>query len=121
MDKMVIHGGKRLVGEVTNSGAKNAALPIMAAALLTAGCNILHGVPDLADIKTISQLLASIGVKVERGEVVEVDATTICSVEASYDLVRTMRASILVLGPLVARMGEARVSLPEGVPLVLAQ
>lgn len=114
MDKMVIQGGKRLVGEVTNSGAKNASLPIMAATLLTRGCNIIHGVPDLADIRTISQLLGSMGVKVEHNEIVRIDATDISSVEASYDLVRTMRASILVLGPLVARMGEARVSLPGG-------
>lgn len=111
---MVIHGGKPLRGEVKVSGAKNASLPIMAAALLTRGWNAYFNIPDLADIRTISLLLESMGVKVERGDCVRVNAENISSVEASYDLVRTMRASILVLGPLVARMGEARVSLPGG-------
>ncbi|MCX7982896.1 MAG: UDP-N-acetylglucosamine 1-carboxyvinyltransferase [Syntrophales bacterium] len=114
MDKMVITGGKPLKGEVKVSGAKNASLPIMAASLLTRGWNTFYNIPDLADIKTISLLLTSLGVKVERGNMVRVNAENISSVEAAYDLVRTMRASILVLGPLVARMGEARVSLPGG-------
>ncbi|HPO36024.1 MAG TPA: UDP-N-acetylglucosamine 1-carboxyvinyltransferase [Syntrophales bacterium] len=114
MDKIVITGGKRLQGEVKVSGAKNASLPVMAASLLTRGWNTFHNIPDLADIKTISRLLANMGVKVERGDVVRVNADNITSVQASYDLVRTMRASILVLGPLVARLGEARVSLPGG-------
>ncbi|HOJ52394.1 MAG TPA: UDP-N-acetylglucosamine 1-carboxyvinyltransferase [Syntrophales bacterium] len=114
MDKIVIVGGRRLQGEVKVSGAKNASLPVMAASLLTRGWNTFHNIPDLADIKTISRLLANMGVKVERGDVVRVNADNITSVQASYDLVRTMRASILVLGPLVARLGEARVSLPGG-------
>ena len=114
MDKMIIRGGKRLCGDVENSGAKNAALPILAAALLTEGEKPFYNVPDLVDIRTIKKLLASFGVRVEGSWEVRVNAAAISSVEASYDLVRTMRASILVLGPLVARMGEARVSLPGG-------
>jgi len=114
MDKMVIRGGKRLFGEIRNSGAKNAALPILAASLLTKGWNTFENVPDLVDIRTIQRLLNSFGVKTEGKQSIRVNATDITSVEASYDLVRTMRASILVLGPLVARTGEARVSLPGG-------
>ncbi len=114
MDKIVIEGGRRLEGEVRISGAKNAALPILVSALLTEGENTFHNVPDLVDIKTIKKLLASFGARMTGGETVRIDATQIGSCEASYDLVRTMRASILVLGPLVARLGEARVSLPGG-------
>ena len=114
MDKMIIRGGKRLCGEIRNSGAKNAALPILTAALLTKGWNSFENVPDLVDIRTVKKLLNSFGVKTEGEKTVGVNADDITSVEASYDLVRTMRASILVLGPLVARMGEARVSLPGG-------
>ena len=115
MDKMIIRGGKRLCGEVVNSGAKNAALPILTSALLTDGWNTFHNVPDLVDIQTIKKLLGSFGTKIEGdGRTVRLNAGALESVEASYDLVRTMRASILVLGPLVARMGEARVSLPGG-------
>ncbi|MDQ5984673.1 MAG: UDP-N-acetylglucosamine 1-carboxyvinyltransferase [Syntrophus sp. SKADARSKE-3] len=115
MDKMIIRGGNRLSGEVRNSGAKNAALPILTAALLTKGWNTFDNVPDLVDIQTIKKLLNSFGVLIEGDkQVVRLNADAITSVEASYDLVRTMRASILVLGPLVARMGEARVSLPGG-------
>ena len=116
MDKMVIRGGRRLQGEIANSGAKNAALPVLTAAILTEGWNSFANVPDLVDIRTIRKLLGSFGVKVEeqdRGQV-RINADTITSVVASYDLVRTMRASILVLGPLLARTGEARVSLPGG-------
>ena len=114
MDKIVIVGGKRLVGEVRISGAKNAALPILASSLLVEGWNTFHNIPDLMDIKTIKKLLKSLGVEMEGEEILRINAGGITSCEASYDLVRTMRASILVLGPLVARAGEARVSLPGG-------
>jgi UDP-N-acetylglucosamine 1-carboxyvinyltransferase len=114
MDKMVIEGGKRLQGEVRVSGAKNAALPILVSSLLVDGWNAFDNIPDLLDIKTVKKLLTSLGVKIEGESEVRINAGTITNCEASYDLVRTMRASILVLGPLVARMGEARVSLPGG-------
>jgi UDP-N-acetylglucosamine 1-carboxyvinyltransferase len=114
MDKMVIVGGKRLAGEVRISGAKNAALPILASALLVKGWNTFYNIPDLLDIKTIKKLLKSLGVEMEGEETLRINAGGITNCEAAYDLVRTMRASILVLGPLVARMGEARVSLPGG-------
>jgi UDP-N-acetylglucosamine 1-carboxyvinyltransferase len=114
MDKIVIAGGRRLQGDVRISGAKNAALPVLVSSLLVDGWNTFHNIPDLMDIKTIKKLLGSLGVKVEGEETVRIHAGGIANCEASYDLVRTMRASILVLGPLVARMGEARVSLPGG-------
>jgi len=114
MDKMVIVGGKRLAGEVRISGAKNAALPILASSLLVDGWNTFHNIPDLMDIKTIKKLLKSLGVEMEGEQTLRINAGRITHCEASYDLVRTMRASILVLGPLVARQGEARVSLPGG-------
>jgi len=97
MDKMVIVGGKPLEGEVLISGAKNAALPILASALLVEGWNTFHNIPDLLDIKTIKKLLQSLGVRMEGDETLRIDASRITSCEASYDLVRTMRASILVL------------------------
>ncbi|MBM4313228.1 MAG: UDP-N-acetylglucosamine 1-carboxyvinyltransferase [Deltaproteobacteria bacterium] len=114
MDKIEIVGGKKLEGEVRISGAKNAALPILASSLLVDGWNTFHNIPDLMDIKTIKKLLKSLGVEMEGGETLRINAGGITHCEASYDLVRTMRASILVLGPLVARRGEARVSLPGG-------
>ena len=115
MDKIVIHGGNRLKGDVQVSGAKNAALPILFATLLAPGKHRLENVPALRDIETTAKLLSIVGAKVTRdGDVFEVDATDIRSDEAPYDLVRTMRASVLVLGPLVARIGHARVSLPGG-------
>ncbi len=114
MDKIEIVGGKKLEGEIQVSGAKNAALPILASALLVKGANIFHNIPDLMDIKTIKKLLKSLGVEMEGDETLRINADGITNCEAAYDLVRTMRASILVLGPLVARMGEARVSLPGG-------
>lgn len=114
MDKMIIEGGRPLSGEVQISGAKNAALPIMCSALLTEGWNTFHNIPDLVDIRTVKKLLVSFGVAIEGEETVRVNADNLTHCEASYDLVRTMRASILVLGPLVARMGVARVSLPGG-------
>ncbi|MEW6334543.1 MAG: UDP-N-acetylglucosamine 1-carboxyvinyltransferase, partial [Thermodesulfobacteriota bacterium] len=114
MDKIVIAGGRKLHGEVRISGAKNAALPILASSLLVDGWNTYRNVPDLMDVKTIKKLLGSLGVQMEGEETLRVNAGEINRCEASYDLVRTMRASILVLGPLVARQGEARVSLPGG-------
>lgn len=114
MDKIVIEGGRRLQGDVRISGAKNAALPVLVSSLLVDGWNTFHNIPDLLDIKTVRKLLGSLGVKIEGEGTVRINAGGITSCEASYDLVRTMRASILVLGPLVARMGEARVSLPGG-------
>ena len=115
MDKLRIEGGTRLSGEVDISGAKNAALPILCAALLTRDPLVLHNVPRLNDIDTLLRLLGSMGVKSERdGDVVTLDASEISEAVAPYEMVKTMRASILVLGPLVARCGEARVSLPGG-------
>jgi UDP-N-acetylglucosamine 1-carboxyvinyltransferase len=114
MDKIVIHGGRRLEGEIRISGAKNAALPLLTASLLVDGWNVFHNIPDLQDIKTILQLLAGFGVKTEGGRTLRIDAGSLANCEAPYDLVRKMRASVLVLGPLVARIGEARVSLPGG-------
>ncbi len=119
MDKFVVRGGNPLLGTVRISGAKNAALPAMAAALLTEEPVILENVPQVRDIETERKLLAAMGAEVELGYGRAQHRTTICcrdlsSPEASYDLVKTMRASTLVLGPLVARMGTARVSLPGG-------
>jgi UDP-N-acetylglucosamine 1-carboxyvinyltransferase len=114
VDKIVIEGGKPLHGDVQISGAKNAALPIMAAALLTEGTNTFHNIPDLVDIKTIKKLLRNMGAEIDGNEVCQINADKITDCDAPYDLVKTMRASILVLGPLVARMGVARVSLPGG-------
>jgi len=114
VDKIVIKGGNFLYGDVQISGAKNAALPILASALLTSGENTFHNIPDLVDIKTIKKLLKSMGVQIDGAETCKVSAEKITSCDAPYDLVKTMRASILVLGPLVARMGIARVSLPGG-------
>jgi len=115
LDKIVINGGKRLAGEVKISGAKNAALPILASALLTEGWNEFHNIPNLVDIKTIGKLLKNLGVEIKGDPPdLQVNAGGINNCEAPYDLVKTMRASVLVLGPLVARMGQARVSLPGG-------
>jgi len=96
------------------SGAKNAALPVIVSSLLTDGWNTFHNVPDLADVKTIKRLLAGFGAEIEGDETLRINAGEITSCEAPYNLVRTMRASILVLGPLIARIGRARVSLPGG-------
>ncbi|MDD5723551.1 MAG: UDP-N-acetylglucosamine 1-carboxyvinyltransferase [Syntrophales bacterium] len=114
MDKIVMQGGRRLHGDVRISGAKNAALPVLVSSLLTDGWNTFHNVPDLADVRTIKRLLTGFGAEVEGCETLRINAGKITSHEAPYDLVRTMRASILVLGPLVARTGRARVSLPGG-------
>jgi UDP-N-acetylglucosamine 1-carboxyvinyltransferase len=115
MDKLKITGGTALKGEVTISGAKNAALPILAAALLTEGRVELSNVPLLNDVKTMRKLLTQMGVSVDaQGERVSLRADKVDHFEASYELVKTMRASILVLGPMLARFGQARVSLPGG-------
>lgn len=116
MDKLEIRGGMPLNGEVTVSGAKNAALPILCACLLTAEPVVLHNVPRLKDITTTLRLLEGMGARARRLDdgSVEICAENIDNLEAPYDLVKTMRASILVLGPLVARYGQARVSLPGG-------
>lgn len=116
MDKFLIEGGASLHGDVQIAGAKNAALPILAASLLTAEPLHLNNIPHLQDLATMHALLAQMGVKLTSGEHgdVHVDARAVHSCFAPYDLVKTMRASILVLGPLLARFGEADVSLPGG-------
>src|SRR5579872_6499787 len=119
MDKLVIRGGNPLLGTIRVSGAKNAALPAMAAALLTEEPVVLENIPQVRDIETTRKLLAAMGAEVELGYGRAHHRTTLCcrtlaSPEASYELVKTMRASTLVLGPLVARCGRARVSLPGG-------
>jgi len=114
MDKIVIEGGQRLRGEVRVSGAKNAALPILCSAILASGRCTFHNVPVLNDVRTMGRLLARLGAKVEGQRSLTVDATKLTDLEAPYDLVKTMRASVLVLGPLVARHGRARVSHPGG-------
>jgi UDP-N-acetylglucosamine 1-carboxyvinyltransferase len=118
MDKLLIRGGRRLAGELTISGAKNAALPELCAALLTPESLTLHNVPKLQDVATTLKLLRHLGVQVERTDAepnkVTLDAGQITSTKAPYELVKTMRASILVLGPLLARFGTATVSLPGG-------
>src|SRR5262249_55610210 len=111
---VVIRGGKRLSGEVRVSGAKNAALPILASAILTGGTNVFRNVPQLNDIATMKKLLRIMGAEVEGDRQGRISSPKISSLEAPYELVKTMRASVLVLGPLVARFGQARVSLPGG-------
>ena len=116
MDKLLIRGGRRLAGEVLISGAKNAALPELCATLLTAESVTLRNVPRLQDVSTMLKLIRNMGVQVEQSAEgsVAVNASTLSSPEAPYELVKTMRASVLVLGPLLARFGEATVSLPGG-------
>src|SRR3954469_17161322 len=115
MDAIEIEGGVPLKGEVEVSGSKNSTLPQIAAALLAPGTSVFRGVPDLADIRTLGRLLSHMGARVERdGGTLRVDASGVANPEAPYELVKTMRASVLVLGPLVARFGKARVSLPGG-------
>jgi len=115
LDKLIIRGGRRLCGEVTVSGSKNAALPIFFATILAPGVHEIRNVPALRDINTTIRLLETLGAQVEgHSGTVNVDATGIDQVEATYDLVKTMRASVLVLGPLLARFGRSRVSLPGG-------
>lgn len=115
MDKLLITGGNRLNGEIAIAGAKNAALPILCAGLLTASDVILENVPALQDVSTMLKLLKQMGLQVrEENGVVTLNGSAIDKLEAPYDMVKTMRASILVLGPLLARFGEAKVSLPGG-------
>jgi UDP-N-acetylglucosamine 1-carboxyvinyltransferase len=115
MDALVIQGGRPLSGRVAISGAKNAALPVMAATLLMPGVHRLRNVPDLRDTRTFAEVLSKLGARVSfDGDLCTIDTTRLDSVEAPYELVKTMRASIYVLGPLLARMGGARVSLPGG-------
>ena len=118
MDKFLIRGGKALRGTVAVSGAKNSALPVMAASLLTADKVVVHNIPKVRDLITLSKLLAFIGASVTTAEMpasdYEIQATNVSHAEAPYELVKTMRASILTLGPLMARLGMARVSLPGG-------
>ncbi|HXU74661.1 MAG TPA: UDP-N-acetylglucosamine 1-carboxyvinyltransferase [Polyangia bacterium] len=118
MDKIVIEGGRRLKGEVRVSGAKNAALPILCSAILGGGTSVFRNVPKLMDVRTTAKLLRGLGATVEdadkAGYALAVNTDGIKSFEAPYELVKTMRASVLVLGPLVARHGEAVVSLPGG-------
>ncbi|MCK5516794.1 MAG: UDP-N-acetylglucosamine 1-carboxyvinyltransferase [Desulfobulbaceae bacterium] len=115
MEKLIVEGGRQLSGEVRISGAKNAALPLIAATLLAPGKHTLRNVPDLRDTRTFMRLMGELGVTSERnGNTVTLDSTQLVHAEVSYDLVKTMRASVLVLGPLVARLGRARVSLPGG-------
>ena len=115
MDKIRINGTRPLYGTVAVSGAKNAALPLIAATLLTPGTHALHNVPDLRDTRTMLKLLETLGATWERsGTSVQINTTDLTGAEAPYDLVKTMRASVLVLGPLITRVGHARVSLPGG-------
>ena len=115
MDKFIIEGSKKLSGTVKISGSKNASLPIMSAALLTKEDVILKNIPDLKDINTMINLLKHLGCKIKKeGDVVTINCSSIDSPEAPYELVKTMRASILVLGPLLARLNSAKVSMPGG-------
>ena len=115
MDKFVIRGGKPLNGAINVSGSKNAVLPVMAAALLARGKSVIRNVPNLRDTRTMAKLLTIIGAEVRFEDgVIEIDAAGANNPEAPYELVKTMRASFYVLGPLTARFGEARISLPGG-------
>src|SRR6185436_15927677 len=115
MDRIRIRGGNPLRGKITITGAKNAALPLMAASLLTPEKLVFQNLPQLADITTMAKLLEQHGCQVEKGQgTATLQTPSITNITAPYDLVRKMRASILVLGPLVARCGRGRVSLPGG-------
>ncbi len=115
MNKIVIHGGNPLNGTVQVSGAKNSALPLLCATLLTGGDHHLSNIPQLRDIRTVFELLKTLGAEVDcSGDSAVINSDRVESIEAPYDLVKTMRASVLVLGPLLARYGHARVSLPGG-------
>jgi len=115
MDKIIVEGGTRLNGEIAISGAKNAALPILVSSLLADGISTYSNVPRLMDIKSIKLLMSSLGARIETDDkTVRVDGSGLNNHEAPYDLVRKMRASILVLGPLMARLRKARISLPGG-------
>src|SRR6476469_6331165 len=108
MDKIVINGGEKLRGEVRVSGAKNAALPILCSSLLATGRSVYRNVAALGDVHTMKKLLAQLGAEVEGKAITSVDTSHINNFEAPYELVKTMRASALVLGPLVGRYGEAK-------------
>src|SRR4030042_7018735 len=115
MDKLCIRGGKRLKGVVEVSGAKNAALPIIAASLLSQGSSTINRVPNLRDVRTVGHLIKHLGAEFSyEDKKAVINTKRIRILEAPYELVRTMRASVLVLGPLVARFGKAKVSLPGG-------
>ena len=114
MDKILIEGGQPLNGTVQISGAKNATLSLLAATLLTGGVHRLHNIPLLRDIRTAKTLLYHLGATFEEGDPLRIHTNSVDGFEAPYDLVKTMRASVLVLGPLVARFKKARVSLPGG-------
>jgi UDP-N-acetylglucosamine 1-carboxyvinyltransferase len=115
MDKIILEGGVPLEGSVTISGSKNAALPVLSACLLTGGWHRLDNIPQLRDIQTIREILSNLGVVFEeQGQTLRVNSDTLNSQTAPYKLVKTMRASVLVLGPLLARLGRARISLPGG-------
>ena len=115
MDKLIIKGGKKLSGDVTVSGSKNASLPIFVSTILAPGLNEIHNVPFLRDINTTIKVLEQLGAVVDgNGNIVRIDTAGINKYEATYELVKTMRASVLVLGPLLSRFGKARVSLPGG-------
>jgi UDP-N-acetylglucosamine 1-carboxyvinyltransferase len=117
LEKLIVRGGNRLVGAVKTSGAKNAVLPIIAASILGTTPSHLDEVPMLEDVHTISEVLKCLGLKVKfnpKANVLDIDSTNITSFEAPYELVRTMRASFLVMGPLLARIGKARISMPGG-------
>ena len=115
MDKLLIRGGRRLAGEIEIAGAKNAALPILCAGLLSADTLVLSNVPRLQDVATMQKLLRQMGLAIEdKGTALELCGRDVSKLEAPYEMVKTMRASILVLGPLLARFGEAKVSLPGG-------
>ena len=115
MDKLIIRGGKQLKGEVSISGAKNAALPIMTASILASGKSNFARIPDLMDVRTMGKLLSNMGASYSYNKgIAEIDSSSINNFEAPYESVKTMRASVLVLCPLVARFGRAKVSLPGG-------
>ncbi|MFQ5450290.1 MAG: UDP-N-acetylglucosamine 1-carboxyvinyltransferase [Nitrospinaceae bacterium] len=116
MDKIIVEGGRQLEGEVTISGAKNAVLPVLAATLLTRGANEIRGVPRVRDVITMVRLLSDLGARIDcfEGDRIVIDTSGVNNPEAPYELVSTMRASCLVLGPLMARLGRAKVSLPGG-------
>lgn len=123
MDKLLIRGGKPLRGEVTISGAKNAALPILAASILAGEPITLANIPHLRDITTMMEVLASLGLDllIDEHMQVHIDSRSLNAFKAPYDLVKTMRASIVVLGPLLSRHGQAMVAMQVGVPSVRVQ
>jgi len=114
VQKIVIRGGAKLRGEIRVSGSKNAALPILASTLLASGRSTVRNVPQLGDVRTMKRLLTTLGAEVDGDGTTAIDTARVRNFEAPYDLVKTMRASVMVLGPLVARHGQARVSLPGG-------